>query len=67
MTDAEKVAKAMAALDTMAEVWAAQTNLLRNVQVLCAAPDREARIRAFIKQAYAEGLYEGRTSHQNVT
>ena len=56
--------KAMAALDTMAEVWAAKfqaggTNLRGAVRVMLACPDAEDRLLRLIKQAHAEGLFEG--------
>lgn len=58
----EAVDRGMAALDTMATVWAAGTDLRGNVRKLLATPDCEDRLVAFVKLAYAEGLYDGRTS-----
>lgn len=62
MSDDEKIAKAMAALDTMAEIWAAQIGLNDAVKAMTAQLDRERRIVVFVKQAYAEGLFTGRRS-----
>lgn len=59
----EQVARALAALDTMAAVWAAKFDIRRAVKVMMSLPDGEDRLIAFIKQAHVEGLYEGRTSH----
>jgi hypothetical protein len=63
MADA-KTGRAMAALDTMAEMWAAKfqaagTNLRGAVRVMLACPDAETRLLQLIKQAHAEGLFEG--------
>lgn len=63
MADA-KTDRAMAALDTMAEVWAAKfqaagMNLRISVRVMLACPDAEDRILELIKHAHAEGLFEG--------
>ena len=56
--------RALAALDSMATVWAAKVGLREAVRAILATSDREDRLVAFIKQAHAEGLYEGRTSLQ---
>ena len=63
MADA-KTDRAMAALDTMAEMWAAKfqaagTNLRGAVRAMLACPDAEDRILRLIKQAHAEGLLDG--------
>lgn len=55
---------AMAALDTMAEVWAAKfqakgLGLRGAVRVMLACPDAEDRLLNLIKQAHAEGLFDG--------
>jgi hypothetical protein len=62
MSEDEKLQRAMAALDTMATVWAAQINLRHAVQVFLGCRDAEDRLVEFIKHAHAEGLYLGRTS-----
>ena len=61
---ADPVARALAALDAMATIWAAQTGLRVNLRVLLQSPDMEQRMFDFVKQAYAEGLYAGRASHR---
>lgn len=61
-TEAEKFAKAMAALDTMATVWAASFDIRQGVLTMKSLPDGTDRLIAFIKHSYAEGLYAGRTS-----
>lgn len=65
-TETQKTEKALAALDTMATIWAAQTNLPRLVRAVLAAPAdmRQEMLTALVKQAHVEGLYEGRTSHE---
>lgn len=60
----ETTDRAMAALDTMAEVWAAKfkgggLGLRDAVRVMLACPDREDRILCLIKQAHVEGLFDG--------
>lgn len=60
-----KVDRAMAALDTMATVWAAQFNLRQAVQAMMTLPDGEERLIALVKQAHCEGLYAGRMSHRD--
>ena len=60
--EAEKVAKAMAALDAMATVWAASFDIRQAVCAMKSLPDGDDRLSAFIKQAHCEGLYAGRTS-----
>lgn len=64
-TEAEKLEKAMAALDTMATVWAASFDIRKTVNVMKSLPDGTDRLIAFIKQAHCEGLYAGRTSFQD--
>lgn len=59
----ESVKKALAALDTLATVWAAGFDLRGAVRAMRALPDGEDRLIAFVKQAWCEGAYEGRTSH----
>jgi hypothetical protein len=54
-----KTAKALAALDTMAAVWAAKINARHAIRLMLACPDAEDRISAFVQQAHAEGLFEG--------
>lgn len=62
----EKTQRALAALDAMAETWAAKIGLRQAVRSILENPDSENRLVEFIKQAHVEGLYEGRTSpHQN--
>lgn len=63
MADA-KTDRAMAALDTMAEVWAAKfqaagTNLRDAVRAMLACPDAEDRLLNLVKHAHAEGLFDG--------
>ena len=65
-TEAEKVAKAMAALDTMATMWAAGFDIRKAVNAMKSLPDGDDRLIAFIKQAHCEGLYSGRTSLQAI-
>jgi hypothetical protein len=54
-----KTTKALAALDTMAAVWAAKTNARHAVRVMLACPDAEDRLMAYLQHAHAEGLFEG--------
>ncbi len=61
----QTVQRAMAALDTMATVWAAQVNLRFAVEAFLKCPDAADRLCAFIKHAHAEGLYAGRMSHHD--
>lgn len=60
----QKTERAMAALDTMATIWAMSFNLREGVKAMMALPDGEDRLIAFIKHCYVEGLYEGRISHK---
>ena len=64
LSNEQKTVRAMAALDTMATIWAAGFDIQEAVKSMMHLPDGEARLIAFIKQGYAEGLYIGRTSHQ---
>ena len=64
-TEAEKVAKAMAALDTIATIWAASFDIRQAVHAMKLLPDSDDRLIAFIKHSYAEGLYSGRMSLQD--
>ena len=64
-TEAEKVAKAMAALDAMATMWAASFDIRQAVRAMKSLPDGDDRLIEFIKHSYAEGLYSGRTSLQD--
>lgn len=59
----EKTQRALAALDAMAETWAAKVGLRQAVRSILEKPDCENRLIEFIKQAHVEGLYKGRTSH----
>lgn len=61
--ETQELNKAMAALDTMATIWAAQFDIRQAVAAMMKLPDGENRLIAFIKHAHAEGLYAGRTSH----
>lgn len=63
LTEEQKTARGMAALDTMATVWAAGFDIRGAVKAMMSLPDGEDRLIAFVKQAHVEGLYEGRTSH----
>jgi hypothetical protein len=65
LTDAQKTARAMAAVDAMATTWAMTFELRRAVNAMMRLPDGEDRLVSFIKQSYAEGLFVGRTSHQS--
>lgn len=58
----EKTARALAALDTMASLWAIKVGARNAIRLMMSLPDAEDRILAFLTQAHAEGLYEGRTS-----
>ena len=58
----DKTARALAALDTMASLWAVKVNARNAIRLMMSLPDAEDRILAFVTQAHAEGLYEGRTS-----
>lgn len=62
--DEEKTARAIAALDTMATIWAATFDIRKAVKSMTLLPDGEDRLIAFIKQGHVEGLYAGRTSHE---
>ena len=61
MTDAPdpKAARAMAALDTMAAVWAAKVDARGAVRAMLACADAEDRLLNYVKQAHCEGLFEG--------
>lgn len=65
MTDQpdEKTARALAALDTMASLWAIKVGARNAIRLMMSCPDAEDRILAYLTQAHAEGLYEGRMSH----
>lgn len=54
-----KTVKALAALDTMAAMWAAKVNARQAVRAMLACPDAEHRLMAYLQQAHAEGLFEG--------
>jgi hypothetical protein len=60
----QKTEKALAALDTMTEIWAAKVDLRSMVKTMLGVPEqhREDQVMKLVKQAHAEGLYEGRTS-----
>lgn len=58
----EKTARALAALDTMASLWAIRVGARNAIRLMMSLPDAEDRILAFLTHAHAEGLYEGRTS-----
>ena len=60
-----KTERALAALDAMAALWAAGFDIRTGVRAMMSKPDGEDRLIAFIKQAYCEGLYAGRMSHQD--
>lgn len=64
-SEQEQVARAMAALDAMATMWAAQFDIRAAVKAMMVLPDGEDRLIAFIKHAHAEGLYAGRMSHRD--
>lgn len=64
--DEQKTARAMAALDAMATMWAATFDIRQAVKAMMSLPDGDDRLIAFIKQAHAEGLFTGRTSHPPV-
>lgn len=65
--DAQKTARAMAALDAMAATWAMTFDIRQAVSAMMRCPDGEDRLIAFIKQGHAEGLYAGRTSREPLT
>jgi hypothetical protein len=54
------LSKGLAALETMATIWAAQADLEKIAQVLAAVADatRASRIREMIKQGFMEGAYQ---------
>lgn len=58
----EKTARALAALDTMASLWAIRVGARNAIRLMMSLPDAEDRLVAFLTHAHAEGLYEGRTS-----
>lgn len=64
--DKIKTYRALAALDTMATVWAAQFDIRRAVRAMISLPDGDDRLIAFIKHAHAEGLYDGFTARQDI-
>lgn len=66
-TTMQKTARAMAALDTMATIWAASFDIRQAVHAMVRCQDGEDRLIAFIKQAHAEGLYAGRMSREPLT
>lgn len=57
----QKTARALAALDAMATTWAATFDIRKAVEAMASLPDGTDRLIAFVKQAYCEGLYAGRT------
>ncbi len=59
--EAKAVEKAMETLDAMAETWAEKVGLTEAVRKIKTDPDK---IAAYVKAAYSEGIYLGRTSHQ---
>jgi hypothetical protein len=65
MTDEQKCDRAMAALDTMAALWAEKINLRDMVQVILSrsAEGMEDRVIGLAKQAHIEGLFAGRESN----
>lgn len=62
-----RIARAMAALDSMAATWAAAFDIRQAVKAMMLQPDGEDRFIAFIKQGHCEGLYIGRTSRKPLT
>lgn len=62
-----QVAQALAALDTMATVWAAKVGLRDMVRLIMLRqmPDCEDRLVALLKQAHVEGLYAGGVAQEN--
>lgn len=64
LTDVQKTARAMAALDAMATSWAMTFDIRQAVKAMMALPDGDDRL---IKQDHAEGLYAGHMSRQPLT
>lgn len=69
-TDAERleriaVAKALSALDAMSEAWADEIDLRGMAANLAKAEDVPAAIYAMAVQAWVDGAYAGRTSHDD--
>lgn len=54
-----KTEKAIAALDTMAAIWAVKTNARQAVRAMLACSDAEDRLMAYLQHGHAEGLFEG--------
>ena len=67
MSDEQKTARAMSALDAMATCWAATFNIREGVNAMMNLPDGEDRLIAFIQHSYSEGLFVGRTSRVPLT
>lgn len=65
--NAQKTARAMAAVDAMAATWAMTFDIRQAVNAMMRLPDGEDRLIAFIKQGYGEGLFVGRTSREPLT
>ena len=64
LSDEQKTARAIAAVDAMATTWAMTFDLRQAVNAMMRLPNAEDRLMAFVKQGYGEGLFTGRTSHQ---
>lgn len=60
----DDIKKAIGALDAITTIWASKFDLRGNVKTMLKYPDAEDRLVKFIKHAYSEGAYDGRTSLQ---
>ena len=61
--DEDAVNKALNALDEMADAWAKAVNLSAMIATIVTGSDPLHPIQTLVRQAYCEGLYEGRFSH----